>query len=432
MIRAINPIEFNIALHCSENEITNFLWSEISTKKNRLHSKKYSEAIPQLTANLELARKTNRPILLKRDNANHPLNELVDILRDNHLITLTIGTRSNLAKCASYFHPVPDFQTQLERACIRIKINDKHLFLELRDEKGGVIPLSKTSLTSALNAPVLAYNKRWLCHTITLHEHEYPPFCKRIFNESLDLGGRYYGTPIQQLSKTDRAQLLIDGCETVELDYSSLHPRILYSKIGVDYRDDPYHTSQFSRDLMKLSLLVLINSRTVASFKRMISLSSNPLNIQAWHAHKKRHKAYEYALSMGKPAHKPEMPKSLKGFIEGFEDYKGEQVQGKAVYDALCERHHLIKHFFCRAGDNLGLKLQCLDSLIMSRIIALTEQSNLALIPIHDSVICKISDAVKLYEIMIQAYGDVIGKPAQQIGDLPTVKSSKSRVLNQC
>ena len=63
---------------------------------------------------------------------------------------------------------------------------------------------------------------------------------RQIFNrESFSMGGRAYGW-WQNLPKPWRAKLTINGEEVVELDYSALHPAMLYAERGLPLAGDPY------------------------------------------------------------------------------------------------------------------------------------------------------------------------------------------------
>lgn len=68
----------------------------------------------------------------------------------------------------------------------------------------------------------------WGDHTVYLRMKE----LYRVYNGAWDLGGRFYGGWWQQLRASDRKHLLIDGRETVEVDYNVLHPRLLYAQVG--------------------------------------------------------------------------------------------------------------------------------------------------------------------------------------------------------
>ncbi|TPN61708.1 hypothetical protein FJ980_34005, partial [Mesorhizobium sp. B1-1-5] len=51
----------------------------------------------------------------------------------------------------------------------------------------------------------------------------------RVYNGGWTLGGRMYGGWWQQVRSRDRKHFVIDGGETVEVDYEMLHPRLVYA-----------------------------------------------------------------------------------------------------------------------------------------------------------------------------------------------------------
>ena len=63
----------------------------------------------------------------------------------------------------------------------------------------------------------------------------------RIFNDvNLETGGRFYGGWWQNIPKTYRSKLIVDGKRMVEFDYSNLHPTILYRQEGLEPPKDSY------------------------------------------------------------------------------------------------------------------------------------------------------------------------------------------------
>lgn len=88
----------------------------------------------------------------------------------------------------------------------------------------------------------------------------------RVFNVDEDYGGRYYGATVQRLPKAIRELVVLqteDGSETkmVEMDYSHLHPTILYCEKGLTPVSNPYgDVTGMNRDERKIALLVMINA----------------------------------------------------------------------------------------------------------------------------------------------------------------------------
>lgn len=77
----------------------------------------------------------------------------------------------------------------------------------------------------------------------------------------LDRGGRLYA-PYQQLPKETRAKIRIDGEDVVELDYSAMHPRLLYAEAGRRCPVDPYAPPGWEswRQPLKAAFNVLVNA----------------------------------------------------------------------------------------------------------------------------------------------------------------------------
>jgi len=166
----------------------------------------------------------------------------------------------------------------------------------------------------------------------------------RIFNRGkFSFGGRFYGSVIQSLSSKIRKTITIDGEETVELDYSGMQIRMLYHKIGIDYKNECYvypktdlkHKNQ--RRLMKLTALIAINAKS-----RTSALAALGLKIKE---------------------EKLILPKTDKALVK--------------LYEKFVEYHNPIKRFI---ASDIGIELMAVDSEIMGNILKkLTAQDILGL-----------------------------------------------------
>ncbi len=88
----------------------------------------------------------------------------------------------------------------------------------------------------------------------------------RVFNDAFTLGGRFYGGWWQNVPKTLRDHILIDGEPTIELDFKGFHIALLYAFKGVDYFSsnpdaDPYKVEGFDRETVKLLLQTILNAK---------------------------------------------------------------------------------------------------------------------------------------------------------------------------
>lgn len=82
---------------------------------------------------------------------------------------------------------------------------------------------------------------------------------RQFSNQNLREGGRFYSA-IQQMPRQYRKYLTIDGSPTIELDYKSTHPTLIYNSAGFDIPTDPYIVGNVPRNINKLAFNVMINA----------------------------------------------------------------------------------------------------------------------------------------------------------------------------
>jgi hypothetical protein len=188
---------------------------------------------------------------------------------------------------------------------------------------------------------------------------------KRVFNNnSFEDGGRFYHGWWHDIPKRFRKNITIDGKRTVEVDYSSIHFRILYAEQGIDIGDDdPYIIEGYEdrRDEIKLALNIILNAET-------------------------KNKAI-YA-------------------IFNHEDSDIDKKTAKDIYKKLEEEHPKIKKYF---GSGRGIKLQYKDSQIAQQVMLNLASSNIVCLPVHDSFIVRASNQIELHEEMDKAFKDIVG-----------------------
>jgi hypothetical protein len=162
--------------------------------------------------------------------------------------------------------------------------------------------------------------------------------------------------------------MLINGMETVELDFSGYHILMLYHKEGINYRKDPY----------------VIDGRPELrdAFKAVGLIAINALNI------KQAYGAIRDELE-GKKIPLPALDQPIKTMVEMFK-----------------QAHKPIeKHLFSDAG----IWLQNLDSHIMNAILMRLMGHGILGLSVYDSVIVQKEHEGILREIMIQEYEAVMG-----------------------
>ena len=233
--------------------------------------------------------------------------------------------------------------------------------------------------------PVIAFNHFMAGHEITLdrlpdgledrrHANLTRKACHRVFNNvdpahpKLNRGGRFYGPGWQALASDLRPYLLIDSNPTVELDFGSLHPRMLYHLAGLEVDEDPYSVPGLSRQTAKTLINHLINATS-----RQIAAAC-----QAPKDEIKRNWAID-------------LP-------EGWDL--------RAAFDAIKERHQAVASRF---GKGEGLRLQNLDSEVCATILGSAINNKIPTLPIHDSFVVRQKDEEVMRMMMSDAYRCEVG-----------------------
>lgn len=192
----------------------------------------------------------------------------------------------------------------------------------------------------------------------------------RVFNrKKFTLGGRFYGAMHISIPKELRAEILINGEPTIELDYSAHHVRIPYHQTGIDYREDPYKAvcnnpgDENERKMVKHLFLILENT------------GSKRAAIGAFREHAK------------------------PWYWEYFDKSKGETV-GRLI-DKILYTHDGIRNYF---HNDVGRKLQFADSEIAEAVLLRMTELDIPCLPVHDSFIVPEQCEKDLYNSMMEEY----------------------------
>lgn len=196
---------------------------------------------------------------------------------------------------------------------------------------------------------------------------------KRIFARSdMTKGGRFYGAWWQYIPSEERKYITIDGMGTIEIDYSEIHPRLLY----LEQRLNPP-----AGDLYDLNIRV--------------SNIPYDITVEPYLSHRKVIKKYLNAL-INDESGKYKLSKADQVTI-GMTD---SQLRVK-----LLKRHPQIMNSL---GVGKGLSYQYVDSQIAERVMLILMEKGIVCLPIHDSFICQIRYAKDLFEAMERAYTEIL------------------------
>lgn len=233
-----------------------------------------------------------------------------------------------------------------------------------------------TSNLARINATL---NRHWIDLEIPDEAGFTIPFYERqlyrVFNDrKLETGGRFFGGWWINTPSVLRPFILIDGKRTVELDYGSVHPTILYAWQGLERPTDAYDgivpdlpdvSRDAARSIVKTAFMGMLN-------------------------HDRR-----LTRTPGKTT-----PDDLK-MIE---------MKWAELRDAIENRHPQIAHYF---GTGIGGKLQKADSELAERVMLHFAEMNVPCLPIHDSFIIHHGYETELRDVMNATFKEIYGTDPQ-------------------
>ena len=191
----------------------------------------------------------------------------------------------------------------------------------------------------------------------------------RVFNrKSFKKGGRAFGASYQRLPKLIRKGIRINNENTVELDFSAYHIRMLYHLNKIDYQEDPYTVcgGEKHRKAFKCASLVIINAKNETEAKSAI-----------------RNELIDSEIPL------PDVKNPLNWMVNRFK-----------------EAHQPIAKFIC---SDYGVTLQNIDSNIMNDILMRLMSKGILGLSLFDSVICPARHEDFLREVMVEEYKKKMG-----------------------
>jgi hypothetical protein len=218
----------------------------------------------------------------------------------------------------------------------------------------------------------------------------------RVFlDRRLDRGGRFFGAWYQNVPKEYRNCIMINGIRTIEKDYSSLHPNLLYAIKKVSPPDgDLYKLDGYSNDTRKFLkgfFLRIINAQSREGAKGSIR---------------------EAAFLKGKV----KIPTELGNLEDKYLD---------PLIDKFVEKHEPITEYFF---NDCGTYLQWIDSQIAEAGLVHFAKKGQPCLPMHDSFIVDFRLYPELEEAMD---GMIINGWKLKIPITDNVDEQVNRTLNK-
>jgi len=192
-------------------------------------------------------------------------------------------------------------------------------------------------------------------------------YVHRVFNRTFTKGGRFYGGIETIMPRELRRYICIDGQPTTEIDYSSLHIRMLYNMKGIDYRQNAYEEAADG------------NPQLYKVYKLFGLISINALDIKTCY------RAFRQEIQVNCPGVLP--------------DLKDSTID--KLYNKWKKVHKPIEEYFC---SGIGLKLQNYDSNISNNLIKYFVRRDKMVLCVHDSYIINKKHENELADIMKHYY----------------------------
>lgn len=214
------------------------------------------------------------------------------------------------------------------------------------------------------------------------------------FNKAWTLGGRFYATSrfdgfcFQSLSKDERLKIKIDGEEVSGLDYKCMQPRILYNHfLKMEMAGDAYMINhpKSRRELNKILFFYFMAGKTTVA-TMLAGLK------------------YKFGEQIESDAKLFDL---LDSFFSDFAGIEKEYLQ------AFIDRHSALVPIINSFQNSVALITQNLDSELLLNILNDCLIKNIPVLPVHDEIIAKKSDAPKVRAIMEAEYFKMFGFAAE-------------------
>lgn len=234
---------------------------------------------------------------------------------------------------------------------------------------------------------------------------------RRIFaQESFSMGGRLYGGWWQTIPSEYRQHIEIDGVLTVECDYATMQPRILYAQAETDPPKDSYLVPGWPseiRPIAKKAFAQLINCKPAMSspgrwYQLPPFIDPDPIPKQwgNWlKSTRTKHRRTAFHRTFGRP----------------YDDLLAD----------LLEFHKPIQNqFFSGAWG----RMQRMDSDIAESVMLRMQDHGYTVLPVHDSFIVRLAGYPLLHRIMGEAFKEVVGVEPK----IDTDSIIDSSILERC
>lgn len=389
--------DHNLCLPQEYREIVDELFQDLTIGLNVYKQKEKKKDLEILIANLlSLREKKPLSISLNKNSwiasrykrAGYFVIELVKIMEQKGLIRVVkkgfhsekISRMTRIEATKALLTLFPDLPNPVIYEPIEL--------VELRDDHRNLLEYEDTDTTRRIREILERANSVNARASIWLGKYKLSAFLTAIFINRFSLYGRLHTRRFrhfQGFAGEERREITINGDPVVEIDFSGLHPRLLYAKEQIQFNNDPYSIIINNPDLrpfLKETLLRLLNSKKV------------------WVKPTKKRKGYWMSAENVAQSGTNQQLKDVqwKSILQ-----KEGITKAKQIIELFYKAHKEISHYFCK-DDQTGLRIMNLDSKIALDIVDHFTKQEKPILPVHDSFVVQCRYEKELQEVMNQAY----------------------------
>jgi len=201
---------------------------------------------------------------------------------------------------------------------------------------------------------------------------------RRIFSRgSFQKGGRFYGGWWQFIPSEYRRYITINGLPTTEVDYSELHPRMMYRDAGLPLPEGDLYDLDLRHDGKEYDK-----------------------DIEPYKSKRKVIKTYINAM----------INDDRGNFKLNSRQIKTMEMNTAQLEILVIKKHPIIKEI---KGRGFGLRYQFIDSQIAEKVMMKLLVQEILCLPVHDSFICQEHHLPELELAMRESYMEILGSVPQ-------------------
>lgn len=371
------PFDRSLKLNNGYKEKLDFILEECGiTKRNENYLN-----LEILIANL-LRKRDTRPVMVSLNTRDWKKSrytrtgessiKVIHKLDDHGYITLKKGYKTETESRKARIWPTDKFLEHFP-LCNNAVIYDPVEVVELRKDDKYLLDYKDTAKTRKIRLILTRANKVNQSADIKFGQYTLRASLIAVFIRKFTLYGRLHtkgNRHYQGLSSDERKEITINNDKVVELDFSGLHPHLLYQNELIQLDEDPYSIVDDrpeARTFLKAILLCMINAKDKITAEKAA-------NNWLYENHNERDELRRIGITSARPL--------MKKFMKA---------------------HKSIKHYFCSSRE-IGLRIMNIDSRIALDIIDHFAKLNVPILAVHDSFIVQEKYRDELWQVMDNTY----------------------------